>query len=111
MLLYKEQERDEEHALIAQLGERQTEDLKVLCSIHSQGKVFSKLSNFSEILYREYLIPWTIFRAHVSSKKGLYPLERLKLAELLIKQLNKNVLKTPRVSKRISDFQNESKCY
>eukprot|EP00980_Cylindrotheca_fusiformis_P012720 scaffold3108_cov152-Cylindrotheca_fusiformis.AAC.11 len=24
-------------ALIAQLGERQTEDLKVLCSIHSQG--------------------------------------------------------------------------
>ena len=25
-------------ALIAQLGERQTEDLKALCSIHSQGK-------------------------------------------------------------------------
>ena len=28
-------------ALIAQLGERQTEDLKVLCSIHSQGTVFA----------------------------------------------------------------------
>ena len=27
-------------ALIAQLGERQTEDLKVLCSIHSQGICF-----------------------------------------------------------------------
>ena len=26
------------NASIAQLGERQTEDLKVLCSIHSQGK-------------------------------------------------------------------------
>jgi hypothetical protein len=30
------------NALIAQLGERQTEDLKVLCSIHSQGIYFSK---------------------------------------------------------------------
>ena len=30
-------------ALIAQLGERQTEDLKVLCSIHSQGISFSKI--------------------------------------------------------------------
>ena len=28
------------NALIAQLGERQTEDLKVLCSIHSQGTSF-----------------------------------------------------------------------
>ena len=27
----------EQAALIAQLGERQTEDLKVLCSIHSQS--------------------------------------------------------------------------
>ena len=27
-------------ALIAQLGERQTEDLKALCSIHSQGTYF-----------------------------------------------------------------------
>ena len=35
-------------ALIAQLGERQTEDLKVLCSIHSQGTVFSKFF-YSEI--------------------------------------------------------------
>ena len=32
-------------ALIAQLGERQTEDLKVLCSIHSQGTVFSSFSS------------------------------------------------------------------
>ena len=31
-------------ALIAQLGERQTEDLKVLCSIHSQGIFFLSLS-------------------------------------------------------------------
>jgi hypothetical protein len=29
-----------EGALIAQLGERQTEDLKVLCSIHSQSIPF-----------------------------------------------------------------------
>ena len=28
------------HALIAQLGERQTEDLKVPCSIHGQGIFF-----------------------------------------------------------------------
>ena len=40
-------------ALIAQLGERQTEDLKVLCSIHSQGifirvedKLFEKLIQY-----------------------------------------------------------------
>ena len=29
-------------ALIAQLGERQTEDLKALCSIHSQSNSFAE---------------------------------------------------------------------
>ena len=48
-LFYNEQERDEEYALIAQLGERQTEDLKVLCSIHSQGIYFSWIWSFSRI--------------------------------------------------------------
>ena len=33
-------------ALIAQLGERQTEDLKALCSIHSQGTFrFASVAN------------------------------------------------------------------
>ena len=33
-------------ALIAQLGERQTEDLKALCSIHSQGRLHYTLFCF-----------------------------------------------------------------
>jgi hypothetical protein len=30
-----------QNALIAQLGERQTEDLKVSCSIHDQGRAIN----------------------------------------------------------------------
>ena len=37
LLLYCFSSNPRSPALIAQLGERQTEDLKVLCSIHSQG--------------------------------------------------------------------------
>ena len=35
-------------ALIAQLGERQTEDLKVPCSIHGQSTTFADLTQFAD---------------------------------------------------------------
>ena len=35
-------------ALIAQLGERQTEDLKVPCSIHGQSTTFADLAQFAD---------------------------------------------------------------
>ena len=45
-------------ALIAQLGERQTEDLKVPCSIHGQSREISNIIPCNEVekclYYKEY---------------------------------------------------------
>ena len=50
-------------ALIAQLGERQTEDLKAECSIHSQGILFFfqylLLSDMSESIFLRYVASWS----------------------------------------------------
>ena len=44
-------------ALIAQLGERQTEDLKALCSIHSQGTFrFASVANKRMIIVVKLLL-------------------------------------------------------
>ena len=45
--------REIHQALIAQLGERQTEDLKVLCSIHGEGIVFYR----NQFLQKNFMTP------------------------------------------------------
>ena len=51
-ILYRVEPFGTYNALIAQLGERKTEDLEALCSIHSQGITFG----FDEVDLRSFII-------------------------------------------------------